>query len=276
MSAAGAECVNAPTPDGVDPRLGERGDVLELDPSGYFDERAASGDAHGLLEALWVEVVEHHDVRAGIECFAQRLERLHLHFDLRRVGSARLGPLDGNGDAAGGRDVVVLDEDCGPETIAMVVRAADAHGVSLECAEARRGLPRVGDARATARRKRFDVSAGAARDTAHPLDEVQRGSLRHEDRAGRAGDGPQDVSANRLGAVGAHALHDESRVDARKYRRKNVTAADDELGARHCATDGACVVRDRCLRGRVTAAEIFVERAIDEALEEALGDHAVP
>jgi len=61
------------------------------------------------------------DFRPGRERFSQLVERLHLHLDRH---SRFASELHRRGDAAGSCDVVVLDEDCVPKTVAVVVSPA--------------------------------------------------------------------------------------------------------------------------------------------------------
>ena len=82
-------------------------------------------------------------------------------------------PRDGGGDAAGRRDVVVLDDRAVEE--AEPVRRAPTvnHRLLLEGAEARRRLARRGDARPGAGRL-SDVGRGQRGDAAQPAEEVER------------------------------------------------------------------------------------------------------
>ena len=167
-------------------------------------------------------------------------------------------------DAAGDRDVVVLDQDRVVEAEAVVEAAAAAHGVFLQRAQARRGLARAADARVGA--------CGAAHvigrqrgDAGQAADEIQRGALADEHGARRA----RRSSAACCPAATA-APSRACGLDADVGRRAccNVATAsgrpaiDAGLPRHH---DGAapCVrFRNGRDRGDVAgAAEIFVERA---------------
>ena len=73
---------------------------------------------------------------AAIAC-VELGQRGDLDLDARGVRGARPGALDRHRDAAGGDDVVVLDQHRAAEAVAVVVRAADADGVALEAREGR-------------------------------------------------------------------------------------------------------------------------------------------
>ena len=95
---------------------------------------------------------------------------------------------DGLADAAGRRDVVVLDQDPVVEPGPVVLRAAQPHGPLVEVAEPGRRLPRV-EEHGWVRRLRHPPRR--RRDPAHPLHQVQGQPLGDEDRPGPALDGPE-------------------------------------------------------------------------------------
>src|SRR5688500_15860058 len=95
--------------------------------------------------------------------------------------------MDGSGDASARADVVVLDEDGVIEAGAVVVAAADAHGVLLEDAMAGCGLAGVEDDCVCT----LDGLSGTAAHsgyTREALEEVESGALAGENNVGRAGD----------------------------------------------------------------------------------------
>ena len=74
-------------------------------------------------------------------------QRVHFELDLRHVAEAGAHALDGGLDAAGGDEMVVLDQHRVVEAEAVIEAAAAAHGVFLQHAQARRRLARADDAR---------------------------------------------------------------------------------------------------------------------------------
>ena len=91
---------------------------------------------------------------AGVEHLAQLLERIDLDLDLDQMSGAGARALQHGADAAGDRDVVVLDQHGVVEPEAMVEPAAAAHRVFLQRAQAGRGLARAADARVACRAMR--------------------------------------------------------------------------------------------------------------------------
>ena len=146
MSAAGAECVSAPTLITSTPAFGELASTRSsvMPPEASSRARPAR-TPHGLAQRLDVEVVEQDDVGAGPERLLELVERVDLDLDAAGVRRSLARRLDGCRDAAGRHDVVVLDEHGGAEIVAVVVGAAGAHGVALEQAQPGRRLARVGD-----------------------------------------------------------------------------------------------------------------------------------
>ena len=95
--------------------------------------------------------------------------------------------VDRRGDAAGRGDVVVLDQRRVAERHPVVDAAAAAHGVLLERPQARGGLAGVAD-RGAGAGDGVDPVPGQRRDAGQVADQVERGPLGGEQRAGRAGD----------------------------------------------------------------------------------------
>jgi hypothetical protein len=88
----------------------------------------------------------------------------------------RFGPFKGSGDAAGGGDVVVFNQERVVEAETVVDAPAAAYGVFLKGAEARRGLASVDDHRFQ-RADRVNVGAGERSDAAQSAQKVQSGAL---------------------------------------------------------------------------------------------------
>ena len=70
----------------------------------------------------------------------------------------------------------------------MIMRATDTDGVTLECAQSRRGLAGIDNARLRALGQRAHIVARLGRDAAHPLSEVQGHALTAENRGRRSRD----------------------------------------------------------------------------------------
>ena len=88
------------------------------------------------------------------------------------------------GDAAGDRDVVVLDHHAAIEPEPVIGAAAAHHGVLLQHAQAGRGLAGVDQPGARAG-DFLDVLRGLGGDAGEMLHDVERGALRRSARCGR-------------------------------------------------------------------------------------------
>src|SRR5262245_2838526 len=101
------------------------------------------------------------------------------------MACARFPPRKSARDASGSSDVIVLHQHGVIEAETVVDAASGPDGIFLQRTESRRRLARTGDARARAF-DRLDVGCGQGGYAAQPSEEVERGSLGGEDRAGRS------------------------------------------------------------------------------------------
>lgn len=142
------------------------------------------------LDALAREVVEHDDVRAGLDGLVGLGLALDLDLDLEREAAGALGRGDGVPDAAAAPDVVVLEHDHGAQVHAVAVRAADHHAVLLDQAEPGGGLARAGELAAEAGRAQVDEETPRhAGDAAAAGEDVEGDALAQQDAPRGAGDG---------------------------------------------------------------------------------------
>ena len=276
MSAAGAECVSAPTLITSTPAaatLAMRSSVMPPDTS----RRARPGRARRTASRSVVEreVVEQDDVGACAASASSSSSRFSTsHLDAARVRRALAGALDGLVDAARGDDVVVLDEHRAAEVVAVVVRPAGAHRVALERAEAGRRLAGVGDAAsssgAAARRRR------RARCVAMPLMRCTKlSAVRSADKSAprRALHRPERApvfDARALALRGARPSPTGRGVRTPAQRRTRRTRRDRCARWRRRAL-GYRV--DRQLGGEIAARQILGEGAIDDRIENSVGNH---
>ena len=106
---------------------------------------------HRLAQGGRVHVVEQHRVGdPDLDDLAQLIERIDLDLDLDEMAGGGLRALEHGPDAAGDRDVIVLDQDRVIETESVIEAAAATHRIFLQCAQPRRGLARAADAHARA------------------------------------------------------------------------------------------------------------------------------
>src|SRR5690606_529230 len=115
----------------------------EVDAAGGFGGQGTADSLDGGAQAGDVHVVEQDHVGAGGERRVDFGEIAALNFDLQGVRRAGARRGDRVRDAAGGGDVVVLDQNAVVEAAAVIVTTAGAHRVLLERAEAGSRLARV-------------------------------------------------------------------------------------------------------------------------------------
>jgi hypothetical protein len=131
--------------DAVDAGFGDGAHALEVDAAGGFELGAALVDGDGFAHLVEAHVVEQDHLGAGGEGFFELAEVLDLDFDEHVGRGDGAGVFDHRLDAAGGDDVVFLDQDAVVEADAVVGAAADAHRVFLRQAQAGQGLAGVDD-----------------------------------------------------------------------------------------------------------------------------------
>ena len=100
-------------------------------PARDLNDGATGDERHRLFERRIIEVVEQDDVGPRIDGLTKLLHAIDLALDARGVRRMRACALDGDANATGRGDVVVLDEHGRGQVIAMVVTATAAHGVAL-------------------------------------------------------------------------------------------------------------------------------------------------
>ena len=266
MSSARTEWVSAPMEIASTPLSAIGRTVSSVTPPDASSRMRAAGAGDGGAEGGDAHVVEQDAVGARGDRFVELLERVGLGLHVQvRIGGA--GGEDGLADAGAESDVVVLDQDRVGEIRAMVRAAAAGDGELVEPPQARRGLARVEDLDARALDRR-DVPAGGGGDARHPLQQVERGALGGQDRAGRAldpGDRARRVR-NALAFADQH-LHLGGRVEP----------AHDLVGHRQAAHDSRLAhddVGDRRQLGRhgrlgrgVAAAGVLRQGGVDHTLE---------
>src|SRR5262249_31768623 len=135
-----------------------------------------------------------------------------------------LRPLYRRGDAAAETQVVVLDQHGVVEAETVVRPAAGAHGQLLESTEAGWRLARVEDDR-TRSRDGIDLARGQRRDPGEPAEQVERGALTGEERAGAAGD-PGHLALDRV-AVAGDRLEVDTRVELAEHGLDELETAED-------------------------------------------------
>ena len=180
ISTAGADWVIRPTemkstPVSAMPRM-----VSRLTPPEASSGTRPATSSTASAQGRHVHIVEQQAVGAGVERFFDLLDAvdldLHLQAGVRGLRGAHRGA-----DAAGDRDVIVLDQHAVVEPHPVVVRAAHASRIFLERAKAGDGLARVEQRRAGAG-DRVDIAPGQGRDSRQMLERVERRALGGEHR----------------------------------------------------------------------------------------------
>ena len=174
----GSRRVGGDVPDGgdeTDQRLAVAQILFRID----LDLGAAAATPHRLPDRVGRQSVDLHRRHAGLQRGIDVVECVDLHFD-RQLGIHRAHPPHRFGDAPGHAHVVNPDEHAVVEPNPMVHPARHPHGILFQGAQGRHGLPGVehGDPS----RAGIDEIPCHRGNPAQPLQEVQRGALRRQQR----------------------------------------------------------------------------------------------
>ncbi len=150
-------------------------------------EGAVVDELDALAHILHRHVVQHDDIRPGVQTLTHLVHGLRLDLHPEGMGGVAPHGADGLENAAGGHDVVVLDEHPVGQIEPVVVPAAGADGVLFQHTKPRRHLPGVHDDAPGALHRPDGGSRGGGH-AGHVLDQVQRHTLPGQHRAGGAGD----------------------------------------------------------------------------------------
>ena len=175
--------------------------------------------------------------------------------------ACRLGAGKHRADAAGHRDVVVLDQHRVIEPEAVIEAAAAAHGVFLQRPQPGRGLARADDARLGMGDAPHEFGR-AGGDAGEVAEEIQRGTLCGQDGAGVAGNRHQAGPGLDRHAVAAVRLDlDLGRQPAECHLHQR-QAGDHTRLARNDGGAAPRVLRHRRGRSDITgASKVLFERA---------------
>ena len=139
---------------------------------------------HRAAQRVRVHVVEQYRVDPVLQRLGELVERIDLELDLDQVAGMRAGAFERGADAAGERDVVVLDQHRVIEAEAMVGAAAEPHRLLFEHAQAGRGLAGADDLGLVVA-DRIGQRAGRGRDARQAAEKVERGRARRRARRAR-------------------------------------------------------------------------------------------
>ena len=157
-----------------------------------FENGASGIQGDGGAQGFEVEIVEEQHGRAGGEGGFEFGEVFDFHLDETAAAAGAFGDGEGGGhgfgDAAGGDDVIFLDEDGVPERQAMIAAAADADGVFLRETQAGQGFARI-DHFGLGAGHQIGVAARAGGDARKKLQEIQGAAFAGEQGARPAFEG---------------------------------------------------------------------------------------
>ncbi len=184
---------------------GKLGQSLQSDVAGDLQLGAALIEATGFAHHGQVEVVQHHDIGTGGQCLLQFGQGFDL--DLHRfVRIEATSLLDGAGDAATGKDMVLLDEVGVEEADAVVLAAAASDGVLLGTAQAGNGLAGVEQA-AAGLFQLGHITGGEGGDAGEGLHKVEGIALAGQQQAGRTMEAEQLLIGGEALAILHQPLH---------------------------------------------------------------------
>ncbi len=235
----------------------KRADTLQRDAPGGFQEHPARRDGEGLGDLLVAHIVEHHDVRAGVDRLTKLSERIYFAFDFRGMWCALAGSCDRLGHPTRRRYVVVFDEHSRAQVVSVIVTAATSHGVALERAQPRCGLASVCDSRIASRCFGRHIAMSEGGDAAHALQQIERNSLTHENRTRIAAHFKKHSSRFHHGAVFSVSLEGQRRIHGVEHMRGHRDACSAHAFSRHTSGRPQRALLDAALGGQITARQVF-------------------
>ena len=137
-----------------------------------------------------------------VERLGQLVKRVDFELDLDQVPGMGPRPPQGRPDAAGQRDMVVLDQHRIVEAEAVIGAAAQPHRLLFEDAQPGGRLAGTDDFRLVTG-DRVNQRAGCGGDAGEPRNQVQRGALGRQYRPRPAGDPGHRLASLDAAAVGA-------------------------------------------------------------------------
>src|SRR5882724_6316778 len=166
-------------------------------------------------------------------------------------------------DTAGGRGVVVLDQDAVEQGVPVVEAAPGAHCGLLQRPQARRGLAGV-EQPGPGPGECLDVPAGERRDAAQPLQEVQRRPLAGEDSAQRAANAQHALARTGFLPLTLESFQLGGGRERAEDARGGGHARDDQGLLGHDESRAARAGGNASLGGTVAGAHVLLEREREE------------
>jgi hypothetical protein len=237
--------------------LGDGGDAAQGDAPRGLQLSTPLGELHRFPHHAHGEIVEEDELGAGLQGLAQLPQVFHLDLDGGAGGGELAGLLQGPVDAAGGQDVVFLDQDAVVEADALVLAAADLDRVLLGQAQARQGLAGIEDFRLAAL-YRFHVAPRGGGGGGEGLQEVEGRPFGGEQGPGGAADFAQHLAFADAGAFLGAPGDFHPRVHLPEAFLEPGRAAQDGLLPRHDVGDGHFLGGDQ-LSGEVAGAGVFLQ-----------------
>ena len=116
----------------IDAGARDLGDVVQRDAARSLERESSRNQIHRVAQGVRVHVVEQHRVGdPDRDDLAQLIERIDLDLDLDEMAGGGLRAFEHGPDAAGDRDVIVLDQDRVIETKSVIEAAAATHRIFL-------------------------------------------------------------------------------------------------------------------------------------------------
>ncbi|CAK9046823.1 Uncharacterized protein SCF082_LOCUS26301, partial [Durusdinium trenchii] len=194
--------------DDVHAGSGDVGHRFERHAAGRFQHDPAGGLDRGGLQILKREIVEQHDVGTGLHDAGQVFDPVDLAGDADHVTDHGARCPNRCGRAAGGGNMIVLDQDRIGQVVTVRGAASGPHGLDLEGAQAGRCLARVHNLRLGADNG-IDIAPGQRGDAAHAAKKIQCRAFGQQDVADIAGDGQHGFTGfDRIAIPGQHVERD--------------------------------------------------------------------
>ena len=217
-----------PTGNVIDADIGQDGDIFFRHVAGTFCLSPAVDEGHGFFHHIVAHIVQHDDIGAGFDGFADHVQRFRFDFDFtdeRRIG---FGQGNGFGYAAGGTDMIVLEEDAVRQIVTVILAAADSDGIFFKDPHVRRRLARIDQGDSRTGQQGYDLM-GIGRDAAHALQIVEAYPFGRQDGPDAADDFGQLLSLVDFVAVFDKKFEPDFVIQQGKGPGKDVEPGDDAI-----------------------------------------------
>ena len=214
--------------DVIDADIGQGGNIFFGHVAGTFRFSPAVDEGYRFSHHIVAHIIQHDDVGAGFDGFADHVQRFRFDFDFTDKRRISFGQGNGLGYAAGSADVIVLEEDAVGQIITVILAAANRDGIFFKDPHVRRRLARIDQGDSRTGQQGYDLM-GIGRDAAHALQIVEAYPFGRQDGPNAADDFGQLLSLVDFVAVFDKKIKPDFVIQQGKGPGKDVEAGDDAI-----------------------------------------------